>query len=386
MRRSQFSLVCSLLLPSALASTLHQRPNRSLPEGVISVPLPRIEEQTAYGVEFQVGTPPQKNILKFDTGSPTIGLQYVRSNECLQSNTPCALYGAYDNETSSTSFWAGGKYQDLLVDHASGSYHNDTFSFAGITADNMYFGMKENVFAGYALDQPDAGIFGTGQNCWDDTCTGYPSFLQQLYDRKILSTRAYSVYLGPDEPDAVGTLLLGGRDKAKQGGPVHTIPMVDPKSSEANNAPFYVNLTSYSVTFDGKTTELDIGTGVTGILDTGNPAWGLPAPVWVYVSAYLGINTSDTAWSIPFAVDCKYRKPTNDFLTVGFLNNATISLTMDRLVTQLNETSCGTYAMGVKTVLGDVFLRNVYAVLDMDKQTVDLSEVKYTSDTDIVAL
>ena len=50
----------------------------ALPEGVIEVPLQRIKNQTAYGVEFQVGNPPQKAVISADTGSPTYSFESPR--------------------------------------------------------------------------------------------------------------------------------------------------------------------------------------------------------------------------------------------------------------------------------------------------------------------
>jgi hypothetical protein len=47
----------------------------ALPEGVIELPLQRIKNQSAYGAEFLVGTPPQKAIISADTGSPTYAFE-----------------------------------------------------------------------------------------------------------------------------------------------------------------------------------------------------------------------------------------------------------------------------------------------------------------------
>lgn len=47
----------------------------ALPKGVIELPLQRIKNQSAYGAEFLVGTPPQKAIISADTGSPTYAFE-----------------------------------------------------------------------------------------------------------------------------------------------------------------------------------------------------------------------------------------------------------------------------------------------------------------------
>jgi hypothetical protein len=51
----------------------------TLPEGIIEIPLQRIKNQSAYGAEFQVGTPPQKAIISADTGSPTYAFESPRT-------------------------------------------------------------------------------------------------------------------------------------------------------------------------------------------------------------------------------------------------------------------------------------------------------------------
>lgn len=52
----------------------------ALPEGVIELPLQRIKNQSAYGAEFLVGTPPQKAIILADTGSPTYAFESPSSS------------------------------------------------------------------------------------------------------------------------------------------------------------------------------------------------------------------------------------------------------------------------------------------------------------------
>lgn len=52
----------------------------ALPEGVIELPLQRIKNQSAYGAEFLVGTPPQKAIINADTGSPTYAFESPSSS------------------------------------------------------------------------------------------------------------------------------------------------------------------------------------------------------------------------------------------------------------------------------------------------------------------
>jgi hypothetical protein len=70
-------------------------------KGAIVLPLTYNEITAAYYAPFEVGTPPQTEYLKVDTGSPTISFLDSQSSFCEQSNHPCKTYGSFDNETSS---------------------------------------------------------------------------------------------------------------------------------------------------------------------------------------------------------------------------------------------------------------------------------------------
>lgn len=48
------------------------------PDGVFVMPLTRIKNQSAYGMEIEVGTPAQKMTVFVDTGSVTTGLEDPR--------------------------------------------------------------------------------------------------------------------------------------------------------------------------------------------------------------------------------------------------------------------------------------------------------------------
>lgn len=76
------------LSPALLLAALCLMPSSAmaLPEGVISLPLQRIKNQSAYGLELEVGTPPQRVVSLVDTGSPTYSFESIR--ETLLFNLP----------------------------------------------------------------------------------------------------------------------------------------------------------------------------------------------------------------------------------------------------------------------------------------------------------
>jgi candidapepsin len=130
------------------------------PEGAIVLPLTYNELTAAYYAPFEVGTPPQTEYLKIDTGSPTISFLDPQSSFCKQANNPCMTYGTFDNQTSSyvlnrtrfllvyvtdaarcsTCVYQGLGFTDELIDFGSGVYLEDTITLRGVTTDNVNFG------------------------------------------------------------------------------------------------------------------------------------------------------------------------------------------------------------------------------------------------------
>jgi hypothetical protein len=130
-----------------------------LPTGVIAVPLSRDPEQTAYYAEFKVGTPPQKERLKIDTGSPMFSFLDPRNRVC--GSQDCKSFGTFDNTTSAyvplshmvnvvwivancelcrTCHYEGPGFYDYLSVLGNGDYLNDTLVLGGVTIEKMYFG------------------------------------------------------------------------------------------------------------------------------------------------------------------------------------------------------------------------------------------------------
>jgi len=59
------------------------------------------------------------------------------------------------------------------------------------------------------------------------------TLLQQLSDRDLISSRAFSFNLGPQDGSSNGSLVIGGVDRAKSTGDVVVLNMTDPFSNLA---------------------------------------------------------------------------------------------------------------------------------------------------------
>ncbi|QYS99573.1 Aspartic endopeptidase [Trichoderma simmonsii] len=364
----------------------------NLPDNVFNVPLTRIMNLEYYGMEFEVGNPPQRSFLKIDTGSPTIGFISPRSNMCLRPEHPCHPLGTYDNLTSSTAVVAfpGSypNYNDGLLDGGRGIFVNDTLRFAGVCVDDFVLGSTDSFNLDVRLSQsnPFAGIMGLNALCFGSQCDVYPTLVQQLSDRDILKTRAFSIYLGQDEPHATGHLLLGGVDEAKRDGPVFTQKL---------DSPWEVEYSSFTLDKDGEKTVWPIEPGNTVSWDTGAAYFGLPTAVFNAVAAVLELPANVTSTQDPYEVDCKHRDIVDTVLEVGFPGNGTIKIPVGRLVTTLDSGKCVTYALNgiggsgetdFATNFGAPFLRSVYATYNLDTLELTYSQVKYTDEEQIVAI
>lgn len=87
----------SLALLAAVAPTAFAA---DVPSGVIAVPLTRSAVQDAYYAKFEVGTPPQTQYLKIDTGSPRYSFLDPRNQVCAKEGASCTTFGTFDNTTS----------------------------------------------------------------------------------------------------------------------------------------------------------------------------------------------------------------------------------------------------------------------------------------------
>lgn len=106
-----FSVVHAVLLSAAFINGAFA--TSKVPKGAIVLPLTYNEFTAAYYAPFEVGTPPQTEYLKVDTGSPTVSFLDPQNPLCEQSNHPCMKYGTFDNETSS---YVSSRVHFLLAD------------------------------------------------------------------------------------------------------------------------------------------------------------------------------------------------------------------------------------------------------------------------------
>ncbi|KAG5357717.1 Aspartic proteinase yapsin-3 [Yarrowia sp. C11] len=165
-----------------------------------------------YEAEIEIGTPPQKVTVCFDTGSPLLWVPGANSTQCEQPN---GCKSSFDNRKSST--W---KYNRETHNWGGiGNFGVDTVTYAGQTLKDFQVWVSKDKMAN------SMGIF--GQSGSDDPTN---SFVQGLAHSGKISRAVYS--LNAEKPilwrnkatqGVVNNVYYGGFDRAKYEGPLTTI-------------------------------------------------------------------------------------------------------------------------------------------------------------------
>ncbi|RKK11750.1 hypothetical protein BFJ68_g10161 [Fusarium oxysporum] len=364
------------------------------PAGVISVPLSRDDGLTAYYAKLQVGTPPQTEYLKIDTGSPRYSFLDPRNEVCKKQGNSCKTFGTF-NKHPSTGF------ADALGYVGRGDYLSDTVVIGGVSTKNMYFGYTSD----YSFPDKVTGdiytILGLSLECEyaGPKCTDRFSsyFLPELKNASKINYLASGLYLGPDDKKAANArMLIGGAyDKANIDGNLITVPMVDPFNADLSGGQTNsVNVTSLEVVLTKgnkrtKETYGKRGVGLPVLLDTGVANWYVTDKTIGPISRAFGLAKEPDFGQRYFVVDCKYAdsKRNDGYIAVEFRAHGTIKVPFHGLVTKFPDGTCGVFLASrgyPVSIFGDPFLRNVYSIFDQEKFSISMSNVKHTAEENIV--
>lgn len=332
----------------------------------------------SYYIEVELGTSDKdsknKNVfnLVVDTGS---FYTWVYGTNC--DSNECSAHTRFDPNESMTAETAN---QNFSIAYTSGTVEGvitkDIFSFAGFQSPQQ-FGLASVVDSSFA-NFPIDGILGLPAK--DKSPKEFQGIVSTLYSQKLISKPIFGINLGrgSDSQDE-GSLSIGGIDKSKYTGDITYIPLQTGDSSLFWEIPVGgVFIEGYPIEFEDSRT---------AIVDTGTTLLIMPPKDALKIHGYIsGTRTDGSNFVIPCDTSLelelefngqKFSISPEDYVGVAYSK----ADDNDKESTPL----CISNIQGMqfdnnRWILGDVFLKNVYSVYDMEEHQVGFGK-KATSET-----
>ncbi|OAA44268.1 Peptidase A1 [Metarhizium rileyi] len=302
----------------------------------------------SYFVKAGLGSKSKQLNLLVDTGA---GSSWVMGSGC--ADAPCSIHNTFGQDDSATFSDRGRSFS---VSYGSGKVHGnlvtDTISLAGISL-KYTFGQASNAsaeFSHFAFD----GILGLsmGQGASDN-------FLKTLKDAKKLDKSLFGIHLNrASDGSNHGEIKFGSTNPDRYTGDI-SYTSVD--STEGDWA-----IRMDDMAYDGKNTGAG---GVLSYIDTGTSfIFGPPKLIKKIHDMIPGSSSSDGS---TFTVPCDSDKS----LTFKFSGVDYKVSSKDWVSPKDNSGHCTSNLYGYEVVegallLGDTFLKNVYAVFDPDQKRI----------------
>lgn len=221
---------------------------------------------------------------------------------------------------------------------------------------------------GYQSEYLKNGIMGAGPNLrdWESP---YPLLIDSLAQQGKTNSRAFSVDLRGVE-NARGAVIFGGIDKKKFKGTLKKLPVIPAAQSPDGYNRWWVKLDGINIDRVDGTNHVVTTQSQSVFLDTGATLSYLPPDVVTEIAN--GFDTEYDAESDLYFVDCGV---TEQDKSVNFeFGETTIQVPYKDFIWQIYDSEyC---ALGLRAapdlmyILGDSFLRGVYAVMDMDNRNI----------------
>ncbi|XP_028266295.1 pepsin A-like [Parambassis ranga] len=316
-----------------------------------SEPMTNDADLSYYGV-ISIGTPPQSFSVIFDTGSSNL---WVPSVYC--SSAACQNHEKFNPQQSSTFKWGN---QPLSIQYGTGSMTgylaSDTVEVGGISVANQVFGLSQTEAAFMASMEAD-GILGLAfQSIASDNVV--PVF-DNMISQGLVSQPIFSVYLSSDSAQG-SEVVFGGADPSHYTGQITWIPL---------SSATYWQIQMDSVTINGQT--VACSGGCQAIIDTGTSLIVGPNSDINNINAWVGASTDQYGDAI---VNCQNIQSMPD-VTFSLGGNS-FTVPASAYVAQ-NNGDCSTgFGQGGSSqlwILGDVFIREYYAVFDANAQQIGLA-------------
>nr|ABX89619.1 pepsinogen [Diplodus sargus] len=305
-----------------------------------------------YGV-VSIGTPPQSFSVIFDTGSSNL---WIPSVYC--SSQACQNHKKFNPQQSSTFKWGN---QQLSIQYGTGSMTgylaSDVVEVGGISVANQVFGISQTEAAFMASMAAD-GILGLAfQSIASDNVV--PVFYNMV-KQGLVSQPMFSVYLSGNSEQG-SEVVFGGTDSSHYTGQITWIPL---------SSATYWQISMDSVTINGQT--VACSGGCQAIIDTGTSLIVGPTSDINNMNSWVGASTNEYGEA---TVNCQNIQGMPDVTFT--LNGHAFTVPASAYVSQSSYGCMTGFGQGGSQqlwILGDVFIREYYAVFDTQAQYIGLAK------------
>jgi len=314
--------------------------------GRLGAPHPEVMlniHNTQYLGEIEVGTPGQKELVVFDTGSSNLWVPTKHT----QGRVKHHIY----NPKKSSTYTANDTVFQIMYGSGpvSGKFCQDDVSFAGMTLKNYNFAAVDNLqgLGQVYSESPMDGILGMA---FDALVTGgSTSPFSALVASGQLDEPVFGFYLSKD--DSESELVFGGVDPAHYTGEFTWVPL---------SATTYWQVELQSVHIGAKSFDAKFGQA---IVDSGTSLIVGPTPEVDFLAYQLGAQY----YQGMYLADCSQPLPSIAFEFGG----VSFAVEGADLVIDIQQGVCILGISGMNSpqwILGDVFMRPYYIAHDWGKK------------------
>lgn len=313
----------------------------------------------------------------------------------------CTSYGSFSTENSD-SFKRNESAPPFEIAYGDGTeafgiWGNDDVKIGDVTVKKLSFAIANE-------SSSDIGVLGIGLAGLEVT-SSYLSSSDSLYEYQnlplkmvsqgLIKRAAYSIFLDSESAD-YGSVLFGAVDHSKYVGNLIEFPIVNPLESYGIDTPIEtrINLDSIKISNGNKNGVLT-DVGYTALLDSGTTLTYFPTEVLLNLGEALELDYDRRAGA--YAISCDVNSdPQLSFNFSGNKFNVSISqfiISAEEESGESGSRSSGSCYLGILPqdadqntgenyiILGDNFIRNFYAVYDLENYNIALAYANFDNST-----
>nr|CAD2191760.1 unnamed protein product [Meloidogyne enterolobii] len=322
---------------------------------------------TQYYGKIEIGSPPQRFNVLFDTGSSNL---WIPCSNC--NNTACIQHNSFKCSNSTTCSHTGKSFTiNYGTGSATGELLNDTVCFGneslGICTDsNQGFGCATSEPGSTFEDVAFDGILGMA---WNSISVGLVSQpLSQIFkNHQLCAEKRFAFWLTNDNYDVTnstigGEFTLCGTNTERYKEPIFWCPLMSTD---------YWRLSLTSVSLDSLVLS---SSNASAILDTGTSLIAGPSSIINKINEKIGAQNYLGGW---LNLNCS---TLNKLPSVNFtLGGNNFTLDPADYVIQIDKTTClsgfaSVDLSGNMWILGDLFITKWYTIFDHENKRVGLAE------------